>query len=270
MRWSIQLQEFNLQIKYIRGKDNIGADTLTRYVQVEEDQIQTNQQVIINQLVATHYNKKLRQQLKKLFKLQQKDSKIIKIKQRIERGEKLIYQIYNGLIFHTHNNKSSRIMIPEFMASLLVREVHEEYGHCGTTKVYQLLKKNYQLRHMKTIKRVTQTYDLCQKKDQGEDTEVIIQLAYKKMKRMTQLRNQGLDKGKTFMQYTVGQQILVKEHGLSSAQDHEIKKLFLLYRGPYTIIEIKKNNTVVVLEEKKSTTYNMQNIKPYTPVYHLI
>lgn len=78
---------------------------------------------------------------------------------------------------------------------------------------------------------------------QGEDTEVIIQLAYKKMKRMTQLRNQGLDKGKTFIQYTVGQQILVKEHRLSSAQDHEIKKLFLLYRGPYTIIEIKKKIT---------------------------
>lgn len=141
MRWSIQLQEFNLQIKYVMGKDNIGTDTLTRYVQAKEDQIQTSQQVIINQLVATHYSKELRQQFKQLFKLQQQNTKIIKIKQRIERGEKLPYQIYNGLIFYTHDNKSSRIMIPENMVSLLVKEVHEEYGHCGTNKVYNYLKK---------------------------------------------------------------------------------------------------------------------------------
>lgn len=451
MRWSIQLQEFNLQIKYIMGKDNIGADTLTRYVQAEEDQMRTNQQIIINQLVTTHYSKELRQQFKQLSELQQQDKRIVKIKHRVERGEKLPYQIYNGLVFHNHSNKSNQIMIPAEMASLLVKEIHEEYGHCGANKVYQLLKENYHLRHMvKTIKRVTQTCDLCQKSkifnkrtrgplisniptgphemvsldligplptgqlgakyllvmldvfakyiqiypirkataniilnkiekhyiptcgkfkkiltdngtqfhskqwteklnslgikvlhtttyhpegnpveranreigrmlrtychskhttwvsylkkiefwinntthtttgytpqaimgkayntiklkqlvdfpevDQGQDTEVIIQLAYKRMKRMAQLRNQGLDKGKTFIQYTVGQQILVREHRLSSAQDHEIKKFFLLYRGPYTIMEIKKNNTVVILEEGKPTTYNMQNIKPY-------
>jgi len=451
MRWSIQIQEFNLQIKYIAGKDNIGADTLTRYTQTEEDQIQTNQQVIINQLVTIHYSKELRQKFKQLFKLQQQDSKIVKIKQRLGQGLKLPYQIYNGLLFYIDQLNHNRLMIPEEMAQLLIKEVHEEYGHCGATKVYQLLKVDYQLSHMlKTIKRITQACDLCQKskiynqrtrgplisnipgrpheivsldligplpsgqlgaryllvmldvfskyvqiyplrrattnsilnkiekyyipicgkfkkiltdngtqfhskqwtdrlRDLGiqvlrtttyhpagnpveranreigrilrtychskhtkwvsyikkiefwinntthsttgytpqsimgkphnpvtlrqlvnypdenheEDIEVIIQLARKKMKRMAELRNQCLDKGKKFIQYTVGQQVLIKEHKLSSAEDHEIKKLFLLYRGPVTIVEVRNNNTVIVIEANKPTIYNMQNIKPY-------
>jgi len=61
-------------------------------------------------------------------------------------------------------NNQSRVMIPKEMAPLLIKEVHEEYGHCGATKVYQLLKIDYQLSHMlKTIKRITQACDLCQK-----------------------------------------------------------------------------------------------------------
>ena len=30
LRWSIQLQQYNLDIKYIRGQDNIIADTLSQ------------------------------------------------------------------------------------------------------------------------------------------------------------------------------------------------------------------------------------------------
>jgi len=80
---------------------------------------------------------------------------------------------------------------------------------------------------------------------------------------MAQLRNQCLDKDKKFIQYAVGQQVLIKEHKLSSAEDREIKKLFLLYRGPFDIVEVRKNNTVVVMEANKPTSYNVQNIKPY-------
>jgi flagellar basal body rod protein FlgB len=83
------------------------------------------------------------------------------------------------------------------------------------------------------------------------------------MKKMAQQRNLCIVKGKTFIQYTVVQQVLVKEQKLSSAEDREIKKLFLLYRDPYVITEVRDNNTVVIDEEKKMVTYNNQNIKPY-------
>ena len=40
--------------------------------------------------------------------------------------------------------------------------------------------------------------------------------------------------------------VLVKRHDLSSAQDREIKKFFLLYEGPYEIVEIKMQNAYVL------------------------
>lgn len=52
-----------------------------------------------------------------------------------------------------------------------------------------------------------------------------------------QQRNLRQDKGNKFIDYTVGQQVLVREQRLSSAEDNEIKKLFLLYRGPYLVFE---------------------------------
>ena len=47
--------------------------------------------------------------------------------------------------------------------------------------------------------------------------------------------------------YEIGQRVLVRRHDLSSAQDKEIKKFFLLYEGPYEVIEIKMNNAYVCL-----------------------
>jgi len=77
-------------------------------------------------------------------------------------------------------------------------------------------------------------------------------------------RNKNLDKGRKFHAYSIHQQVLIKEHKLSSAEDHEIKKLFLLYRGPYTIQEVGPNNTLVIMEDDgKLTTHNMKNVKPY-------
>lgn len=60
--------------------------------------------------------------------------------------------------------------------------------------------------------------------------------------------------------------MLVKEHRLSSAEDKTIHKFFFLYHGPYTISEVRENNTVVVeAEPGKTRTHNMKNIKLYIP-----
>jgi len=58
--------------------------------------------------------------------------------------------------------------------------------------------------------------------------------------------------------------ILVKEHRLSSAEDHETHKLFLLYHGPYQIHEVHQNNTVTIRTQTGTQrTYNLKNIKQY-------
>jgi len=102
-----------------------------------------------------------------------------------------------------------------------------------------------------------------------EETAIMIQLAHIRMKRMVEQRNKNLDKGRKFHTYSVNQQVLIKEHRLSLAKDNEIKKLFLLYRGPHTIQEVRPNNTLVVIEDDgKLTTHNMKNVKH--PMFHPI
>lgn len=96
-----------------------------------------------------------------------------------------------------------------------------------------------------------------------EETKVIIQIASGRMKKAAQQRNKNLDQGKKFITYQVNQQILVKKHRLSSAEDKEIRKLFLLYRGPYSIKEVRNNNTIVIEEGNDMNIYNVKNVIPY-------
>ena len=56
------------------------------------------------------------------------------------------------------------------------------------------------------------------------------------------------ERGK-WVKYGVGQLVLVRRYDLSSAQEKEIKKFFLLYEGPYEIVEIKMNNAYVLCNQ---------------------
>jgi hypothetical protein len=95
-------------------------------------------------------------------------------------------------------------------------------------------------------------------------TDLIIELARQNMQKKATQRNQRKDQGKKFPKYTEGQWILVREHKLSSAKDKQIRKLFLLYRGPYRIFRVNEHNTVTIEENGKGKmTYNLKNNKPY-------
>ncbi|CAI6345111.1 unnamed protein product [Macrosiphum euphorbiae] len=100
--------------------------------------------------------------------------------------------------------------------------------------------------------------------EQEINHEGIIEVVRKKLRTRADARNRVKDQAKKFIQYQVGQQVLVKEHKLSSGEDNEIHKFFLLYRGPYTLVQIRDNNTVLVEDSRGQTMrYNVKNVKPY-------
>ncbi|CAI6375307.1 unnamed protein product [Macrosiphum euphorbiae] len=102
---------------------------------------------------------------------------------------------------------------------------------------------------------------------QGDTTEKITcHLIKSRLEKKAAARNKIKDKNKKFITYLPGQQVLVKEHRLSSAEDKTIHKFFLLYHGPYKISEVRGNNTVVVeVEPGKNRTHNMKEVKLYIP-----
>lgn len=84
MRWLIKLQEYHLQITHISGKDNIGADSLTRYPQEAGDGgLTTYQEVCINQLMLDPYSRLLTRQFHNIHHLQYQDEYLQTIVQRI-------------------------------------------------------------------------------------------------------------------------------------------------------------------------------------------
>jgi len=101
----------------------------------------------------------------------------------------------------------------------------------------------------------------------GED---IIQLVANRIKNRADKYEQRYKKGK--IEYAIGQQILMKTHDLSNAQNNEIKKLFHIFNGPHTITKVISSNTVEILNgiTGKKELANVVEIRPYIqPQYKL-
>lgn len=104
------------------------------------------------------------------------------------------------------------------------------------------------------------------KDEQPLNTDIIIELAKSRLQKRAEQRNRIKDQRKKFPKYQAGQQVLAKEHRLSSGPDREIHKFFLLYRGPYTINQVHQNNTVIITDDQGTPQIqNFKNIKLYVP-----
>jgi len=165
VRWANFLQEFQLEIKHIPGKENVGADTLTRYPQSPADSSPIlTKTVIINKVTLIEYSQVIKEQFKNLHVLQQQDQEIQKLKQRMEGLTHKNLIIHNSLLFRRSTGGEYQIIIPKCMVKNLVEETHIMYGHSGTYKTYQLIQRNHQFKNMyRTIKQIVKTCDLCQK-----------------------------------------------------------------------------------------------------------
>lgn len=165
IRWATFLQEFQLEIKHIPGRENIGADTLTRYPQspTEDTQISTKT-IIINKLTLLDYSPELREQFKELEALQKGDEHINKLKRRMSQRANHNLMLHQNLLFRQSNTGEYQIVVPGAIVRPLVEETHRIYGHCGTYKTFKLLQQNHQFKNMyQTIKRIIKVCDLCQK-----------------------------------------------------------------------------------------------------------
>ena len=98
------------------------------------------------------------------------------------------------------------------------------------------------------------------------DVSIKIRLANENLLSKGERRKNRHDTRGKWMKYEIGQLVLVKRHDLSNAQEKEIKKFFLLYEGPYEVIEIKMQNAYVLQDRETKEivgTQNASNLKLY-------
>lgn len=76
-RWALTLQEFDLEIQHVSGKNNIVANTLTRYPRENEER--SEPKIKLNIIKETKYSTELNTALKYLTNLQQSDDQLKRI-----------------------------------------------------------------------------------------------------------------------------------------------------------------------------------------------
>lgn len=74
------------------------------------------------------------------------------------------------------------------------------------------------------------------------------------------------DKNKKFTKFTEGQLVWLKSNNISSSEEKEIKKMFLLYEGPYRIKRIVGHNAYLLEDRVNKNVrgiFNVVSLKPY-------
>lgn len=94
----------------------------------------------------------------------------------------------------------------------------------------------------------------------------IVFLARERLERKAARRKMKHDRRHVSVSFHIGDKVLVRTHPLSSAENKEIRKFFLLFRGPCTIVGNPHPNAYEVVEDitqEKLGVQNVYNLKPY-------
>lgn len=158
VRWTLLLQEYDLEIEYCKGCDNIVGDVLSRIDSEGGEAVDVARVFLVN----------LSKLCKTMPTLQQNDVRLADICNRLPHNTKLqdYFLIYQKCLFQRSNKESEewKLCIPKSVISDVIWDCHNENGHIGSYKCYSLLKESCIFPGMlKIIKYVVKACDLCQR-----------------------------------------------------------------------------------------------------------
>jgi transposase InsO family protein len=135
-RWSLFLQEYSFTIQYVKGDQNVVADTLSRMYNMGE----STKQVEVNQYNAEEatgiYN------IEYIKREQQKDE--LKDSRRLaelDQGTRG-YFLEQGILKKRTRGKH-KIVITRDMVQQIATEIHQDYGHSGIRKTWMMLREEF-------------------------------------------------------------------------------------------------------------------------------
>ncbi|XP_018915299.2 retrovirus-related Pol polyprotein from transposon gypsy [Bemisia tabaci] len=164
-RWALFLQQFNLEVKHVKGSENIAADTLSRYPPDYHLLPPNNLEINVN--LSRVFSPDMRSDLlKQIPKLTLSDPRYGKIFQEVQeqKEKKSLYIIHDNALFLKDKKTAQHLLcIPVSLEEEVVNLTHAFLGHLGSRKVHNYLKHRAVFPQMKRkIKAVVKACIDCQ------------------------------------------------------------------------------------------------------------
>lgn len=171
-RWMMEIQQYDIEIRHIKGVQNYLADVLSRSprgLTEEETKSLTRPDQIMVTKIQVYEDKTLRKELQKLAILQDADERIAAIKGKVMSHSSTVKDRYNlqENVLYSRDDKTQhrwRVLLPDNLESRIFKYVHLSLGHVGVDKCLEEIKCCFHVRNLgRKLRKFIACCDVCQK-----------------------------------------------------------------------------------------------------------
>lgn len=168
-RWTLAIQDYDIEIEHITGPRNVVADILSRCAhQGDNRDSGEDEEIQIATILAQKPSKELVQDMTNIKQLQNTDHDLRKtihlLRTHPRDNLKRRYILHDDILYKVGSGGDVKIVIPKTWTNKLALEIHQIYGHIGARKVYRMLREEFyakKLRH--DVEKLIATCDTCQR-----------------------------------------------------------------------------------------------------------
>ena len=167
----VQIQEYDLEIRHIRGVHNHLADILGRNPSGMTDE-QTRDVTRLDQVMVHHIqvykDQNIKKKLKELAELHDTDEKLAVIKNSHKRPayDQTQFVLQDNVLYSGEEKIEQRYkaMLPSFLEQNIFKFVHHTLGHTGVDKCMEEIKYMFHVRNLeRKLRKFIAHCDLCQR-----------------------------------------------------------------------------------------------------------
>jgi hypothetical protein len=170
-RWVMEIEQYDIEIRHIRGVDNGLADLFSRnpaqLSATEISKLKNPDQIMVHS-IQLGIDDSVKRELKKLATLQDTDPRIQSLKERLQShstgGTK--HLLNNGVLYCKGDKEGLiwKAMLPECLERKVMRFVHTSLGHLGNDKCYAEIHHVFHLKNLaRKLRKFIATCDVCQR-----------------------------------------------------------------------------------------------------------